>query len=501
MKIKEQIMGNLFGDIDVSIFFKRIQKIYPDTKYFNPFNPSYSGFSMTGDGPLDGIRIDNVLSGIVMSIGDKDVSSKNINVNINLEVYRIGKYYLETIYTSEEWNGIFRDDDNTIVKNDKNGELVSIGAYFSNLMLTDLMPIGKIGPLTDKYYNYGSPDFRKVDNIIHKEFGVKINRIGKSFNVGGNTTWSRTPYIVLDDDKKIAINDEKDKKVSDKYDIYEIKDKGIYLTTNSDTFDKACQDIKKDFISIVFVTSQHNIAKTWFDEIEAKSKVILESIDNENEVYWQNLRMEIEGWQLKFLTYHSKFYKDLSFYFNHYLTSDDVFTKKLCDEWEKEFNDARKEAALLYDEVKYALNNLATPGHTHDEQLLQKETEKVNERILLLSFLAMSIPMIGAVLTPALSLNLKLISGFVVLLLPVLYMTSRKLTFRRNKNLNTKSFLKIEAKNLNERLENIQLQEKEFLNRKDIPDDMKKYYVKLIKKSHASQSEKLDKMNKKIKSL
>ena len=29
MKIKEQIMGNLFGDIDVSIFFKRIQKIYP----------------------------------------------------------------------------------------------------------------------------------------------------------------------------------------------------------------------------------------------------------------------------------------------------------------------------------------------------------------------------------------------------------------------------------------------------------------------------------------
>ena len=98
-------------------------------------------------------------------------------------------------------------------------------------------------------------------------------------------------------------------------------------------------------------------------------------------------------------------------------------------------------------------------------------------------------------------MNLKLISGFVVLLLPVLYMTSRKLTFRRNKNLNTKSFLKIEAKNLNERLENIQLQEKEFLNRKYIPDDMKNYYVKLIKKSHSSQSEKLDKMNKKIKSL
>ena len=501
MKIKDQMMGNLFGDIDVSIFFNRIQKTYPDTKYFNPFNPIYNGFSMTGDNPLDGIKIENVLSGLVMSIKDKDVSNKKIHVNINLEVYRIGKYYLETFYTSDEWNGTFHDDDSTIVKNDKDGSLVSIGAFFSNLLLTHLIPIGKIGPLSDKYYNYGTQDNRELDKIIHKEFGVTMNRIGTSPNVGGNTTWSRSPYIVLDDDKKISINHENDKKISDKYDIYEIKDKGIYLTTNSDTFDKACQDIKKDFISIVFVTSQHNIAKTWFEEIESKSKVILESIDNKNEVYWQNLRMEIEGWQLKFLTYHSKFYKDLSFYFNNYLSSDDVFHKKLCDEWEKEFNDARKEAALLYNEVKYALDNLATPGHTHDEQLLQKETEKVNERILLLSFLAMSIPMIGAVLTPTLSLNLKLVSGFVVLLLPVLYITSRRLAFRRNRNLNTKSFLKTEGKNLNDRLEKIKLQKKEFQTRKDIPDDMREYYIKLINKSYTSQSKKLDKMNKKIKSI
>ena len=97
MKIKEQIMGNLFGDMDVSIFFNRIQKIYPNTKYFNPFNPSYSGLSMSGDGPLDGIKIENVLSGLVMSIKDKDVSSKKIYVSMNLEVYRIGKYYLETV--------------------------------------------------------------------------------------------------------------------------------------------------------------------------------------------------------------------------------------------------------------------------------------------------------------------------------------------------------------------------------------------------------------------
>ena len=44
------------------------------------------------------------------------------------------------------------------------------------------------------------------------------------------------------------------------------------------------------------------------------------------------------------------------------------------------------------DEIKYQLENLATPGHTHDEQSLQFETEKTNERILLLSFLALLLP-------------------------------------------------------------------------------------------------------------
>ena len=52
--------------------------------------------------------------------------------------------------------------------------------------------------------NYSNP-------AIEAEFGIILNRIGKSINAGGNTTWSRTPYIVLDDHKKIDINHEKDK--------------------------------------------------------------------------------------------------------------------------------------------------------------------------------------------------------------------------------------------------------------------------------------------------
>ena len=46
-----------------------------------------------------------------------------------------------------------------------------------------------------------------------------------------------------------------------------------------------------------------------------------------------------------------------------------------------------KDFGYNIDDLKYDLENLATPGHTHDEQTLQRETETTNERILLLSFL------------------------------------------------------------------------------------------------------------------
>ena len=118
---------------------------------------------------------------------------------------------------------------------------------------------------------------------------------------------------------------------------------------------------------------------------------------------------------------------------------------------------------------------------------------------MLLSFLAMSIPMIGALLTPTFSLNLKLTSGVIVLSLPLIYIGTRKIAFRRNKNLNTKVFLKAEAKDLADHLEEIEARKKEVQDSKDIPDDVKEYYSKVMATAKESQSKKLDKMNKKTK--
>ena len=500
MKIKKQSIQKLVGEVEINRVFERIKKVYPNTAYFNPFDPNYNGVSMSDHKPLDGFRIKNILSGYVMTIKDKDVSDKKIHININAEIYHIGMIYIETFFTLDDWCIELEDFDGIIIKDDKDESLVSPQGRVQSFLLTDLMPLEKIGPLDDEHYNYGSTDKREVDKIIYDKYGLTVDRIGTSMGAA-ILSWGRTPYIILDEDKKISINQDKDEKISDKFDIYKIKDKDdIYHTVEAEVFDKACKDIKKDFIKVVFLLSQHGIASAWFSQIADKSKVILESIDNPNEVYWQNLRIEIEGWQLKFLTFHSNFHRDLSTYFQ-YLKGDDIFNKEIREKWTKERKEQRKEVALLYDEIKYALNNLATPGHTHDEQLLQKETEKVNERILLLSFLAMSIPMIGAVLTPTLSLNLKLMSGFVVFSLPVLYIATRKVAFRRNKNLNTKSFLKSEAKDLTAALERIEDRKKGVRDYKEIPDDMKAYYLNLMDKMKKSQSKKLDKMSKKIKSL
>ena len=113
----------------------------------------------------------------------------------------------------------------------------------------------------------------------------------------------------------------------------------------------------------------------------------------------------------------------------------------------------------------------------------------------------MSIPMIGAILTPALSVSLKLISGGIILFLPLLYISSRRFALIRNTNLNTKKYIQSEAGDLKEKLDKMDTIIEQLSKDKDMPEDLKATFIDFMKKSTKSQSEKLDRMNKKIKSL
>ena len=62
MKIKTQSIQNLVGEVEICRVFERIKKVYPNTKYFNPFDPNYNGVALNADNkPLDGFKIENTL--------------------------------------------------------------------------------------------------------------------------------------------------------------------------------------------------------------------------------------------------------------------------------------------------------------------------------------------------------------------------------------------------------------------------------------------------------
>ena len=500
MIVKRKIMWNLIGKVDPNKLHSRLQE-NPELKnkaqYFNPLNPGYNGVALSMLTPFDGIKIDKLYSGTVTNVKDVDVSDKNISLNVNVEVYHMGLVYIEQVYELDAWCDQLEKFDGIMLKNDK-GEAFSPSGATLNFIVNDLMCIQKIALLDDEYYNYGSMDKREVNKIMYDKYGFYINRIGASVGATASS-WGRSPNIVLDENESIAITDQ-DEKISDDLSIFKIKSKNIYLTNNETDFNKASFDIKKDFIKSCFLLLQHNIASAWLSEINAKSESILNSIDNKNEVYWQNLRTLIEIWQLSFLSHHTNFYMILR-EFNQVLHNEDIFNKDIYDDWDSGFEKNYKMACSLFDQIQYGLNNLATPGHTHDEQRLQRETEKGNERILLLSFLAMSIPMIGAILTPTLSINLKLISGSVILFLPIIYILTRKITFQRNQKQNAKKYLKSEFQELEEKLDNIDKVREHLKEDKELPEDMKQTFFNFIEKSQSSQKEKLDKIDKKIKSI
>jgi hypothetical protein len=144
--------------------------------------------------------------------------------------------------------------------------------------------------------------------------------------------------------------------------------------------------------------------------------------------------------------------------------------KKWLDSIEK--RDKRMERFI--DEVRHSLDNIATPGKTHDEQRLQKESEITNERILLLSFLAMSIPMLGAIFSPNFSLDIKIISAGVLLSLPAIYFSVFRLSKRRKRLSARKDDLLRKKADIEKWVEYHSNNIEEVRQDEKMPDDIKK---------------------------
>ena len=176
-----------------------------------------------------------------------------------------------------------------------------------------------------------------------------------------------------------------------------------------------------------------------------------------------------------------------------------TINKKKGDQWRDSLIKKEKAMERYVDEVKYNLNNIATPGHTHDEQALQRESETTNERILLLSFLAMSIPMLGAIVSPAFTINTKIISATILLCLPILYLSIFRLSKRRQKKLNEKRNYNRSKKHLQQYVAYHKDNIEEVKNNDKLADDVKQKIIAWEEENIAVGQNMISKIDKKLK--
>ena len=177
-------------------------------------------------------------------------------------------------------------------------------------------------------------------------------------------------------------------------------------------------------------------------------------------------------------------------------TLDLEFSKKFI-ELSKEKNLQAKEALFRYlDEIKYAIRNLSTPGHTNDEHLLQAESEITNERILLLSFLAMSIPMLGAIFSPDFTWTTKIISATILFSLPIIYLLIRKIQKSLAYKRNIKEELGRQYKSWSSSIEKDKKRMKLLESMEDLPEDLRENIRIFHEKSIVATEKRLSKLEK-----
>ena len=220
-------------------------------------------------------------------------------------------------------------------------------------------------------------------------------------------------------------------------------------------------------------------------------------MNNTNEIYWKELRIKIEKWQLLFLKEdsHRSYALDRIQSLHKYR----FINSSIKENWLNDANKAKDAMLRQVDEIKYQLENIATPGRMHDEQSLRIETEKTNERILLLSFLALSIPMLNAILSPEYTVNAKIISFVILLSLPLFYFSIIKIAKIRKKRTNKKKDLLRKKEALLRNLEANKFQLEQVINDNEMSEDSKNNSIQILNLNINTSEKILKRFDKKYK--
>ena len=492
------------GVFDPYLLFHRFSKLYDNVKYYNPVNDTFIGApNSIVIHPLDGIKIENVFNCIILE-GIDNVNSK-IKFSINLNIFSERCIILEVIFDVDDYKTMkilidkFDDIDENALKIEQDGKIKesSFSGIISDFMLNKLMRFNdkEFRDLLDEYDP--TADALSTEIILNK--GKEINSFepdttgesgGYSVNNGFNSF-----FIIQDIEKKYVI-DEAWKKISDEKGIYQSDYHSSYLIDSNNEYKKFKEDYKRFVIYKTILGSYNLVFNSWYHNIKLESTDLIKNLDNDNDTFWKELRLKIEKWQLNFLKQdaHRSWVMNRIDKLHNYKSTDG----HIKADWIRMVDKAKSTMHRQIEDIKYQLVNIATPGHTHDEQSLQIETEKTNERILLLSFLALSIPMLNAILSPDFTLYTKTVSFIILLSLPLLYFSTIRFTKMRRKKINRKRNLIRKKGNLLKSLESDVFELKQVNNDNKMSQDTKNVAIDLLNLNIDVKEKFLKKIEKKI---
>ena len=509
MKLYKYTAMAMSGNIDPYIVHNNLSKHYDNISYYNPFNKNYMG--KKGDPavhPIDGVKIDKMFSG--RTVTKQDGVKCEFGLDINVEIFS------ERCVVMQELIFDFKDKQtfDVMIKKinfqymleevlswETDAEKVdcSIISFMNTFIMKKLLPFFTDEELKKIFHDLDPTDKRsslKYRQQIKEVIGYNLDICGGS---GSNSVSSDFQTgVILDENKEIKIDDSLEKYSTDR-ELFYSKSLDAYIC-----YDKK---VHKDFL---FAYRNYNLYSMilkgytsslgmWSNSINKEAEDLITNLDNQNEVFWKELRLRIEEWQLHFLSQNTHRIKAISSIKSTNLLSFSILNDDKEKSWKEYIHKREKRMQRFVSEIRYGLDNIATPGHTHDEQRLQKESETTNERILLLSFLAMSIPMLGAIFSPEFTLNTKIISATVLISLPIVYFSIFRLSKKRQRSLAKREDFYRRKSAIQKWIEYHTNNIEEYKNDDKIADDVKQNIISWEEENIAIGQNMISKIDKKIK--
>jgi len=509
MKLYKYTAMAMSGNIDPYIVYNNLSKHYDNISYYNPFNKNYVG--KKGDpavNPIDGVKIDKLFSG--RTVTKQDGVKCEFGLDINIEIFSERCVVMQTLIFDfndkqafdvmiKKINYQYMLEEVLSWEMDTDKVDCSIISFINNFIMKKLLPFFTDERLKKIFHDMDPTEKRHALGYrqkIKELIGLNVDICGGS---GSNSTSTNiATAVILDENKEIKIDDSLEKYSTD-HELYHSKSLDAYIC-----YDKK---VHKDFLFAYRNYNLYNMIlrgyrsslQMWSDAINKEAEDLITNLDNQNEVFWKELRLRIEEWQLHFLSQNTHRLNAISKMKTTNLLSFSILNDDEKKSWKDYIRKREKRIQRFVSDIRYGLDNIATPGHTHDEQRLQKESETTNERILLLSFLAMSIPMLGAIFSPEFTLNTKIISATVLVSLPVLYFSIFRLSKKRQRTLAKREDFHRRKSAIQKWVEYHTNNIEEYKNDDKIADDVKQNIISWEEENIIIGQNMISKIDKKLK--